>query len=266
MRKYRIKQITYFDGFAAGMFFASIVFLIVFMILDFPITGSAWVAFFGSIIVSIFSITAAFLALRGNRLQIKQTNDIEDERRRNSLIASKAVLPAILSQICSLASNNLRLHFPPVAAPIGGNLAPAITYQPLPDDLIPAFKECIEYADCTSQERLANILRHIQVAQARRKVPNDYIMQQSVGLAPLTLELHTAISESIGWAVIYALTEDAFAFARGSDNPIPAAIKPERVRGAFIQSSIPLETFPNLVHTLKLRSDGGRLEIDWMQN
>lgn len=265
MRKHRLKQITFFDGFALGAFCASEIFLIVFMIIDTPLENEAWVGFVGNMVVAGFSIGAAYIALRGNRLQISQTNDIEDERREDSLIAARAVLPAVLSQICSVASNNLRLRFPPDTAPLGSDLVPATVFQRLPDDVIPPLKECIQHADGTSQERLANILRHFQVLTARSR-SNQSIIEPTLGPTTTTLELQSAFSDAIGWATVYALAEDAFGFARGSKPSIPATLDPARVRSAFLLAGIMLENYPNLEAILNNRIANGRIETNWQDD
>jgi hypothetical protein len=262
VRKFRLKQITYLDGFAAGAFWTTLVFLIVFMILDFPISEPAWIGMLGSFIVALFTIGAAFFALKGNRLQIMQTNDIEDERGRNSLVAAKAVLPAILSEISTVASNNLRLRFQAAHTSSGFGLSPATVFQPLPENIIPGLKECIEHADEVSQDRLANILRYFQVLQARRHFADICLIPtQTTALTPDT---HNAISDAIGWATVYALVSEAFPFARGALSPIPSALNPDRVRGAFLSAGIMLDNYPNLQTILEDRIAANRLERSWI--
>lgn len=225
--------------------------------------ATPWVGVFGNILIAVFSIAAAFLALRGNRLQILQTNDVEDERRTNSLAAARAVLPAALSQICSSAMNNLRLHFASGHQPIGQQLPAVTEFQPLPESVISPIQVCIEHADGISQERLANVLRHFQVLQARHLGSETSLIEPYQQLADISLPLHNAISQAIGWAVIYALASDAFGFARGTEAAIPSTLQPDRVRGAFLLSGVVLELYPNLQQLLNGRIQGGRVEQDW---
>ncbi|MEP9399779.1 hypothetical protein ABLE86_20755 [Mesorhizobium sp. KR2-14] len=261
MRKYRLKQITFLDGFALGAFCAAEVFLVVFMMLDWPLKSDAWVGFVGSIVVAGFSIGAAYIALRGNRTQISQTNDIEDERRHNKLVAARAILPAILSELSIVARNNLMLRFHPGHTPVGFHVPHPTAFQALPDSIIPDLKECIEHADSVSQDRLANILKHFQVQQARQAaVGIGVILPHITGLTAAT---HDAISDAIGWAVVYGLVGEAFSYARGTANSIPPRIDPETVRGAFTLAGVVTGMYPNVDQLLELRIAGDRLERQW---
>lgn len=262
MRKYRLKQITFIDGFALGAFCATEIFIVAFMVLDLSLKHEAWVGFFGNMIVAGFSIGAAFIALRGNRLQILQSNDIEDERKRSSLVAARAVLPAILAEMSLVARNNLMLRFQPGHAPVGFSAPPATVFQPLPESVIPGLKECIEHADEIAQDRLANILRHFQVQQAREQHVGVAVIQPHA--TQMTLDLHHAISDAIGWAVIYALISEAFAFARGSSATIPAALNPDNVHGAFAAAGIVSAMYPLLQQVLLTRINENRLEREWV--
>ncbi len=261
MRHYRLKQITYFDGVALGMFIATLGFLILFAMLDFPMENSAWIGMLGSFVVALFSIAAAFLALRGNRLQIIQSNDIENERRYNKLVAARAVLPAILSELSNVARNNLMLRFHPGHTPIGFHTPAPTAFQPLPDSIIPGLKECIEHADGVSQERLANILKHFQVQQAR---------QSNVGVGTIhpyvtgfTATTHDAIFDAIGWAVVYGLVGEAFSYARGTEASIPPRLSPDSVQGALASAGVVTGMYPNLDAILLHHITENRLERQW---
>ncbi|MGO8096686.1 hypothetical protein [Rhizobium leguminosarum] len=262
MRRHRLKQITFLDGAALGAFFATEIFLIAFMMLDLGLKDESWVGFFGSIVVSGFSVGAAYIALRGNRIQITQTNDLENERRANSLVAARAVLPAILGEMSLVARNNLMLRFQPGHVPVGFDAPQPNAFQPLSENVIPHLKECIEHADKISQERLANILRHFQVQQARQQHIGIGLIQPNS--AELQFDILQAITDAIGWAIIYALISDAFAFARGSRMPIPATLSPERLSEAFVAAGIILEMYPHLQQILQSIIEENRLERQWV--
>lgn len=261
LRKYRLKQITFLDGFALGAFCAAEVFLVVFMILDWPLKHDAWVGFLGNIVVAGFSIGAAYIALRANRLQIRQTNDIEDERRHNKLVAARAVLPAILSELSIVARNNLMLRFHPGHTPVGFHVPTPTAFQPLPDSIIPGLKECIEHADSVAQDRPANILKHFQVQQARQSgVGIGVILPHAAGFTATT---HDAISDAIGWAAVYGLVGEAFSYARGTATSIPSRIDPESVRSAFASAGVVTGMYPNVDQLMERRIAEDRLERQW---
>lgn len=268
MRKSQLKELAALRKFIDGAFFATIVFLLLFMMIDFNIKNEAWISVFGSFVVAAFTIAAAWVALRGNRIQIAQNEDLENQRRMNSLIAAKAVLPSILSELSAIAQNNLLLNFPQNKAPKGNPVPKPTKFLRVPESVLPALKECIQHSDPISQERLANILRHFQVYDARQKRNSSgFLTPQYTANPPKpTYNEMTAISSAIGWAVIYALISDAYDFARGSKQPIPATVTSDRVKGAFLTVGIMLEFYPALQTTLNGRIDRGRLEQDWSAN
>lgn len=257
----RQKQVSYLEGVALGLFLATLAFLFAFMLIDFKLANDDWVSFFGSIVVALFSIGAAWLALQGNKTQILQAADLEEERRLRSLAAARAMLPAVLSEICKVAQNNLRLRFAPGHGPIGSELPDATVFQPMPEAVIPVLKEVIQYADSATQDRLSNILRHFQVFEARRSGTETAVLQPLV--AEGQLPAHNAISEALGWAAVYAMAESAFDFARGTASSIPPTINAADVRRAFFSAGIVLENYPLLVQILDARAQGGRLELRW---
>jgi len=257
----RQKQVSYLEGVALGLFLATLAFLFAFMLIDFNLANDDWVSFFGSIVVALFSIGAAFLALQGNKAQIQQAADLEEEWRLRSLAAARAMLPAVLSEICQVAQNNLRLLFVPGYGPTGYGLPAATAFQPLPQGVIPVVKEVVQYADTLTQDRLSNILRHFQVFEARRSGTEVALLEPLVTEGPLGT--HNAISEALGWAAVYAIAESAFNFARGTSSSIPPSINAADVRRAFISAGIVLESYPLLEQRLEARAREGRLELRW---
>lgn len=257
----RRKQVGYFDGVALGLFLATFVFLFAFMFIDFHLEDDDWVSFFGNIVVALFSIGAAWLALQGNKAQLNQVADLEEERRLRSLAAARAMLPAVLSEICKVTQNNLRLRFASGHEVIGLDLPAATVFQALPEGVIPVFKEVIQYADTLTQDRLSNILRHFQVFEARRTGAEIVVLQ------PLATEgqlaTYNAISEVLGWAVVYAMTESAFHFARGASSSIPTSVGAADVRRAFFSAGIMVENYPLIEQRLEARAQEGRLELRW---
>ncbi|WP_425640281.1 hypothetical protein [Agrobacterium radiobacter] len=257
----RQKQVSYLEGVALGLFLATLVFLFAFMFIDFNLANDDWVGFFGSIVVALFSIGAAWLALQGNKAQLQQAADLEEGRRLRSLAAARAMLPAVLSEICQVAQNNLRLRFAPGYGPIGSELPAVRVFQPMPEAVIPVLKEVIQHADPATQDRLSNILRHFQVLEARRFGTETAVLQPFV--AESQLPTHNAISEVLGWAAVYAMAESAFRFARGMSSSIPAAISAADVRRALFIAGIVVDSYPLLEQRLAARAQEGRLELRW---
>ena len=268
---------NYIDGIAFGVFLTAIAFLVLFLFIDIGLTSESRIGFLGNIFVAIFSLAAALIALGGIQSQISHaskieaerrlhTDNIEEERRHNSLTAAKAFLPSMLSTLSSIAINNLRLDFGPGPTIIGNQLPVAEAYIPLPTDIIPAFKECIQHAEQPSQQRLSNILSHFQVSDARQTSLTTETIQENIQLNETNMDTHNAIKLTIGWAVVHALVNEAFHYARSGKVEIPPAVDPANVRSAFVQAQIYLENYPNVEAILQDRIDGNRLEHDWDQN
>lgn len=261
MRRKREKEISSLRSFVDGAFFATIIFLLLFMVIDFKIKDETWISVFGSFVVAAFTIAAAWVALRGNRVQITQNNDLEDERRENSLIAARAVLPSLLSEMATVARNNLMFRFAPGHEPAGFRIPRPTAFHRMPESIIPELKQCIQYADSISQDRLANILRHFQVQQVRETEVGAHLIAPSEH--QLTFDNHRVISDAIGWAVVYGLIVDAFAYARGTTSAIPASLNPEFVRHAFDVGGVYLPQYPLVDNILKDRIKNNLLERQW---
>ncbi len=248
---HRVMQIGFGNGFVAGAIFSILVCMLIFVVIDFNLESDAIISIIGSLSISIFSLTAAWIALRGNRAQILIAQDLEIERRASDLKSAKAILPATLSEVCRIARNNIRARF------IGANHAEI--YQPLSQALITQISETLRYADPQSSELLANIIRHIQVMDARRGEFDDARLTPDGELTASSLR---AISDAIGWATIYALSESAFPYARGACATV-SRINTDRVRSAFLFAGIHLENYEHLSRALERRIAAGSIETDW---
>ncbi|MDF2372675.1 MAG: hypothetical protein P1V21_17970 [Rhizobiaceae bacterium] len=262
MKRQTVKVRNYLDGLALGALVSTLLFLVLFMVLDFHLDDDKWVSLLGNIVVALFSSGAALIALRGIRLQVSQAAKREEDRRERSLAAARAMLPATLSELCQIALNNMRLRFETGGEPIGIDLPPPTDFHPLPDHVIPILKDVIQHADPISQERLSNILRHFQVLQARRVGADISTIAPNNGDVSSVPD-HNAISDAMSWAVVYSLVADAFGYARGSQSSIPESVNADRVREAFIHGGVVLESYPNVENILNIRSAEGRLDIDW---
>lgn len=262
---HRLLQLKFCNGFIFGALVSLIFCFTLFTFLDFHLSVDAWISIFGSFLIAAFSISAALIALRGNRIQIDALRDIEEFRRENALAAAKAILPATLSEICRISQANMKLRFHASDLSINLNVIDSEEIQTnefelLPENLIFQLKECILHADQISRNHLSEILRNFQVLQARRITGDKYVLE--VNDDKLSLDNHSAISEVIGWATVYALTENIFEYARGVADVVPK-MDPSRVEKAFLIGGIALENYPLLHNLLTSRIKEGRIENNW---
>jgi hypothetical protein len=245
--------LSYLDGIALGLFLAAAAFLILFMLIDWKI-GEAWIGVAGNMLVAIFSVGAAFLALRGTRIQVQHANDIEEERREDMLAAARAMLPGALSTICGTAKANLRGGF--MQGDLFGSKDTEEFPRSLPESVFQILKDCIQYADPITRRRLASLLSTYQIVTSRNP-PSQTVKALRTG----AIQDHNLISRAIGWALIYALAEHGFEFARGKAKTIPAAMSPDRVRSAFFLAGVPIENYELLEKLLEERIAGNRVEM-----
>jgi hypothetical protein len=243
---------SHLDGLALGAFLATIVWLIVHMLFEFGLSDENRLDFIGTIVVAGFSLGAALIALRGVRSQIATTQQIELERRERALFASKAIFAAELAPLFEVAINNIRLHFENVALAVGDPLPPPAGLKIMPPGITGIFKQVIENADPISQDRLANILKHCQVYQARDGMSRHHVIKAFN--ERMTLDTHNAMSSAIGWAVIHAMISDAIRYARGVDDSVASSVSEKDIRSAFTQSEVFLEAYPTLDKIIQTRA------------
>ena len=258
----RLVEVDSLRRFVDGAVCATLICLVFFAASDFVDDDAAWVGVFGSLLVAIITLIAARVALAGNRLQLAQVYDLEEERRSNLLVAGKAMLTGTLSDMMEITTNNMQLDFEEVLV-IGSKKPFATEFIQLPDQYILSIKECIQHADPISQRRLADIISNFQMLESRERTLNKGKLSPTDVTRKLSYAKQLAIDDAIHWAVTHALIEDTLQFARGASENVSTQVPVERVKAAFLRAHVILGEYQPLLATIDNRAAHGRLFINW---
>ncbi|HRK66777.1 MAG TPA: hypothetical protein PKY73_04425 [Hyphomonas sp.] len=174
-----------------------------------------WSAYGTTLITTVGALLGALLAVAAVMAQIEAGNAIEEGRLRRRVIAVRALLPTTLSEWTQQIEATLRLldgvRLTGDHTSTGG-LSGAFR---LTGDAAKIISDNIEAVDFCDGDRLANLLRHQQVIQARlqdfeRERPRVHDETVNMLIANCLL--------------LRALVSDCFDFARGAQEHIPEAL------------------------------------------
>lgn len=249
-------------GLATGGLIAMILLSSLFFALDRFGFDDKW----SDIVIAIFTVAgtlcAAWLALLGIQNQIQANKNAEVDRLSAALFAERALLPLALSEIMSVATKNLQRCFS--SANVNYNKSELSPDDSVSDNTIYTIKKCIEFSDLKSRNRLANILRHYQIVSSRgsQKLKGTICQDADEGDG----HQYQLIGRAIDWAVIHALCDQAYDFARGRERVIPTEKVNNRVISAFFLAGITWETFPDLKRSLNSQAAADNFEFDFAAN
>ncbi|MBN9068359.1 MAG: hypothetical protein J0H60_18400 [Rhizobiales bacterium] len=248
---------TFIDGLALGVFITLLVLFSLAITFNLHIFGNNSDNYIQTILTSLAAIGAAYLALQGIQNQIQQNFEIEDKRRRNSLLAARASLPLTLSALVRISRSVLR------AIMDGQSLSPKELVDSIEDPhVLASLTRCIEFADGETGERLSQIMRYIQLVRARfdqKYFIGIYLKNET----SWNIVNHNRTSYIIDWTILIALCNCTFRFARGSEPTVQNSLELNDVINAINTSGVFLEEYPLLEQVIQERSASGRLERDF---
>lgn len=236
------------EGFLFGTAAASTFFLICLVLLD-----SKFQPFFLNKLLEFAAIPVAlwvaFAGWRAVSKQVENDREMEMIRQRSSLEAEKASLAPVLSELSDVCRAAIVLT---LQEPRGdADALKKIGMFGISDRALSVLKGCISYADSDTGDRLANIIRHFQVALSRTLSSYE---DPKVGIAPYR--------NTLDWAVVQLLVDDCFEFARGKSQRIPKTISKGSLYSAIsLISVVNVEDFDGLSDEITRRSKSGRLEF-----
>lgn len=199
----------FLDRFTSGLLVGAIFSIVCFWLftseLDEKIVDRAFD--FGEYLVAI---SAAFLALRGIRQQIEANRSEQLESRQRELIAARALLPLALTEFIKVTRRGMDLalkndDFYNDAE----NLEIVSNDLELNPEIISILRDCIMPANRNNQRWISICIARYQVARSR--------LLGSIGDPNLVVTDHNRMSLAFDWAVLHALVEHLFEFARGGD-------------------------------------------------
>lgn len=248
---------TFIDGIALGVFLTLLVLFLLAIFFDEQLFGSSSDSYIQTILTSTAAIGAAYLALSGIRNQIQQNFEIEKSRRLRRLRASRASLPLALSDIVSAAE---KLVENILFGTAGGSeeIVKSLSHPAVLETL----SRCIEFSDQISSDRLSQILRYVQLAIARFDIDHFSCVYPPYETDWVKVG-HSRTSYIIDLAVLAAICNSAFPFARGSEPKIPEYIDIGKVHNALFSFHILLDEYPRLEELIEERWQAGEMERDF---
>jgi hypothetical protein len=149
----------------------------------------------------VAALGAAWWTVKGIRDQIRDTRKLAEEQRQRRARAAVAMLPLALAELADYAKDcitglfGLRQYF----KDDGGRqdfMLSDWTPPKVPDGVLPAIRECIEFVDHAPADALGRLVRQLQVQHSRLVSGAD------------TLKAHPG-TEIVTWHSIRTLIKDA---------------------------------------------------------
>lgn len=240
----RISRLFFIEGLALGLFLSSVVLFCVEIVRSLygqvKLTESPWL-----LILPI--VASTYVSLRAVAEQSRLQTDSEDERYDREKRLAQAELPLALSGLLQECSLMIKYHFN-----VGAPQVEWLHFDLLFDGLKPAIRSSGQ----TTAGRLLKIIRTYQVLRARMHdfdaTKRDHATAEGETLSELEVW-----SSAINWAVLYAMLETVFSYARGVVEEISAVEVNDCVTSAFFLNGIMIENYPVLQRMLKKRRDRG---------
>lgn len=214
-------------GFAAGMLLS--------LALDSSVSDDLK-KLYTFVVSAILSLAAAALTLTGVFANIGNQRETDRRNREKKLIAARALLPASLSQICSVCAAGIRLS---AELGAGQNRHRADFHETsihplrLPDGVIQVFRDIIELTeDRNISNRIAGILREYQVFFARWE---SEFSQSGRAILRVSSDVN---ERTAAWAYLYALSASLFPYARNEEDTVNYDVTEREIWAALASSGV----------------------------
>jgi hypothetical protein len=213
-----------------------------------------WLAEYQTLITGIAAVWAAVHSVRAIKAQIKQTSDIESDRKIAKHAAARAVLPLSLAVLSAYSERNtLKLRHLLEKCSEGALSKTGIdipNFESIPGDVISVFKEMVEYSPHEDRRYFVRLLTAIQVqGSILNGLKQDYDAGTRLILA------HNIKTDIMGQAEIYARAAALYDFGRGAIDTVPQKITRKQVGSALFLIGIFDEVRDELVSLYRLDSD-----------
>lgn len=197
------------------------------------------------------AIWIAYIGWRAISKQIANDRELEFQRNRSLLEAARASLPLALTQLVDVCRRAILFTYQTDRHQSGAvEIAKGFA---MPSEALSILKECISYSETNVAKRLANVIRHYQVAYSRTISSYE---EPDVGKSPFT--------DTFDWAVVRLLLNDCFRFARGSSDTIPSEITEGSLYSVFLSfNDVNFLNDHDFTEEMKLRAKHGNLESLW---
>lgn len=222
-----------------------------------PPKSANWLYDWQTLIAAAVAICAAFIAHRNTSRVIENNRAAEIRQRRRKFVATRALFPLALTDICAHGSRAMvgleDLTRKTLGAGSGRQLpigeAAALNIQPLSERAIDAIAQMIEFADddidLALLEQLAAWMQ-VWDARIRGMVTENTVHRQTIHHA----SLHARMLDT---AAMYAGAEAFFEYARRRTNTIPTELNWDQVSNALGALNITSWNHPELWTMLDTR-------------
>ncbi|WP_435660763.1 hypothetical protein [Leisingera caerulea] len=228
----------FFDRFTSGILIGWIAALLLASRMDSRVADRVaenWVQF----ATIIGAMLAALIALIGVQRQIEHGREVERDRRRAALRASRAMLPSILAELSRRCEHNALTVLLNSKNALGADAQTpkhlkkfigADVQSFLKDHEFQTFKDCIEFADKQSAEVLQYIVRRYQVLYSRCH-DGDFpeVNRDRLGRVKSSRSLVLAFE----WNTLNMLLEHCLPYARAEEESIGLHFKSWRLSNIF---------------------------------
>jgi hypothetical protein len=187
---------------------------------------SDWLGFAGSFAGAMVTLAAAALAWWAVQRQIKQAENAIEAARAKEEFASRAVLPFALTSLHTYVARVIQ-QLTAMRPPLGHD--ETVVAQELPMDDVDAIRDCIRYAVAAEAERIAEMLKFLQIQNSRYR---GFCLDIAEGRnSPSPFQLQERIIDAL---TLFSLLERAFVYARGENYQSPKAISSELMNGVLL--------------------------------
>ncbi|WP_306113202.1 MULTISPECIES: hypothetical protein [unclassified Roseovarius] len=248
--KRRISRVFYYEGLSLGLLLGSIVFGF-FELSQRFFNGQSWVD--SPWLVLFPAFLAAYVTLQSISEQSRLAQDLDIEKNDQLERMARADLPLSISVLKNLCDKALKWHFD--------------SSEPFPDwsefeSPLEKLRGTIAYSEKETAEYLLRIIRHYQVLFARGRELNAEVCDAALN-DPANIAHNEHWYSAINWAVLSAMVEKVFPYARGKDQSICTEPVNERVRSQFFDIVHFWDDFPFLDEAMKLREEEDRFEMSF---
>lgn len=212
-----------------------------------------------TLITGVLAVLAALATIYLINRQIRQTKDIEADRIRRKSRSARAAMPAALSIMCQYADQCIAFvarAYEQVSE--GKDPADAFAKErwlvpQLPDGVLVTMKDCVEFADEASAEKLAELLKETQIQNSRFRRLVESLSGEMRQEAAKFLDKASLADDIIDAADLYVRLSGYFGYARGIESEPNAQVDGKKVNVHLIFQGIDEGRFSGVFDRLKLR-------------
>jgi hypothetical protein len=202
-----------------------------------------------TLVAGLLALIGAWWTVRKIRDQIRQTADLENDRRIREERAARIVLPLALSEITQYSIDCMRFLQP--FAPVIGKapqVLPGMVIPRIPPGILEPMQASARFADINVAESIGGTIAWLQVQHARL----ESLIQRAAGRIGQDIWTAEAIGAIMDAAELYVRCTRLFPYSRGS-KPEPEPPFQQQLQTALFAAGIVEVDHPGLNAAIKMR-------------